>query len=278
MTLSLDGIDLVPAGGEEAFRSLAAVADRLYRAGDPRAAFAEIYGVITREVAAELASPTCGFLEPDTEREVMAVFCARYFDTLVWSLEGRPQDCQAWQVAYQAAARRSTIPFQDVVLGLQAHINYDLAIGIARVLAARGARGDQQALARFKHDHDHLNVILRGSMGECFERLCTRHGCRFSGVLWQRPQPVTARLVLSVLTSWRERVWTDVLRLLEADREEERRAIIAAMDRRSGRIARAVVAPSAAYVTGERLLPRRLASAIRATWLADRDPTAYLSL
>ena len=269
----LDGLNLTPQGGDEAFAALAAVADRLYQAGDPRAAFPEIYGVITREVATELASPACGFVEPAAIDELMGVFCARYLETLAWSLEGRPQDCHAWRVAYDHAARGATIPFQDVVLGLSAHINYDLAMGIAQVMARKGYHRDDDKKSRFKHDHDHINVILRRSLAECFERVISRYGCRFSHLAWNRSRPVTQRVVLSLLSVWRERIWADVLSLTAADGEAARRAVLARMDRRSGLIARAIVAPSSTWVTGERLLPRRVAAAVRAGLIArDASP------
>jgi hypothetical protein len=271
----LDGLNLAPQGGDESFAALAAVAGRLYQAGDPRAAFPEIYGVITREVATELVSPGCGFIEPEAIDELMGVFCARYFETLIWSLDGRAQDCEAWRVAYDHAARRATIPFQDVVLGLSAHINYDLAMGIAQVLVRKGYHRDDEKKTRFKHDHDHINSILRRSLAECFERVIARYGCRFSHLAWNRSRPVTRRVVLSLLSVWRERIWDDVLRLTAAEGEAARRAVLAGMNRRSGLIARAIVAPSSTWLTGERLLPRRVAGAVRARLIAPVGSPGY---
>lgn len=266
MTISLAGITLAPVTGDEAYRSLAEVADRLYRVGDPRAAFPEIYGVITREVATELRSPRCGFIEPAAISELMGRFCARYLETLIWSLDGQRQDCDAWRVAYDYAARRGTIPFQDVILGLSAHINYDLAVGISQTIIHHDLHRDARMTARFKHDHDHVNVLLRRSVPECFERVVERYGCRFSRVAWHRSsRPVTFRVVMSVLSVWRERIWADVLRLLAADGDEARAQVLAGMNRRSGLIARGIVAPSAGWLAGERLMPRRVSALVRAS-------------
>ena len=266
MTISLRGIDLAPTSSEAACASLAEASDRLYRARDPRAAFPEIYGVITRDLETELRSTTSGFLEPDAISECMGRFATRYLETLQWSLDGVPQDCDAWRVAYDYAARRATIPFQDVVLGLSAHINYDLAVGVSQTLIARGMHQDERRTARFKHDHDHINATLRGAMAECFERVITRYGCRFSHLAWNRSRPVTFRVVMSVLSVWRERIWADVLRLLAAgDDATARAAVLAGMNRRSGLIARGIVAPSTGWLAGERLVPRRVSSLVRAS-------------
>lgn len=266
MTISLRGIDLAPATGEAAYASLAEVADRFYRVRDPRAAFPEIYGIITREVAAELRSSDCGFIEPAAISELMGRFCARYLETLTWSLDGARQDCDAWRVAYDYAARRATIPFQDVVLGLSAHINYDLAVGISQTIIAHGLHRDEQMTARFKHDHDHVNVLLRRSIPECFERVVDRYGCRFSHLAWNRSRPVTFRVVMSVLSVWRERIWSDVLKLLAADGDSAgRAAVLGGMNRRSGLIARGIVAPSTGWLASERLMPRRVSSLVRAS-------------
>ncbi len=277
--IDLVGIELRPETGDAAYRALALVADRLYQAGDPRAAFPEIYGVITREVAAELRSPACGFLEPAAISELMGRFATRYLQTLAWSLAGEPQDCGAWGTAYAYAARAATVPIQDVILGLSAHINYDLAVGICETLVHHDLHRDAASMARFKHDHDYVNVLLRKSVPECFERVASRYGCRVSSALWNGARPVTFRVVMAVLGVWREKIWADVVALTASGADPAaRRAVLARMDRRSTLIARALVAPSLGWLGGRVLVPRRIAAVLRSSLRAPLDPATHASL
>lgn len=270
MTIDLERVELHPTSGAVSLVSLEQVSSRFRAAGDPRASFPDIYGLITLRAAEEVERSPCGFVEPAWISRLMGRFCERYLETLVWSLEGRPQDCSAWAIAYRYAATGCTIPFQDVVLGLSAHINYDLALGISATIREFGGSSDPEKLARYKHDHDYVNVLLRASIPESFERLSTRYGCRTSGLLWTAARPVVMRLVMATLASWRELVWAQVLALLAADTASERARVLSEMDRRSGRIGLAIVAGNFAWLQGRELLPAPVRRRVRSLVLRER--------
>lgn len=256
----LEGVDLHPQNGLAALAALNTVSERLHERGDPRAAFPEIYGVITRRAALEACSKEGGFLEREWIYRLMGRFCERYLETLSWSEAKKPQDCTAWRITYEYATRGLTIPFQDVVLGLSAHINYDLPLGISQTIREFGDTPAKRA--RYKHDHDHINVLLRDSVAECFERLADRYGCRTGATLWQQGGRVVESIVLSVLSVWREHIWNDVLALLDARDEYARRHAIARMEWRSGMIARAIVAPNASLELAPATVRTSLARAL----------------
>jgi hypothetical protein len=259
----LHGVMLAPQSGQESLEALERAAERLHAQGDPRAAFPEVYGVITRRVLIETRAPRPGFLEPGWIDRLMGRFCERYLETLDWSLRAAPQDCEAWRLAYWYADAELTVPLQDVIFGISAHINYDLAIGIAENIREHGHARDPAMLARYKHDHDFVNVLLRECLPECVARVRERHGCRTTELVWRTAAPLFVRSTLATLGVWREHVWGDVLRLLAASSEDERRAVLRAMDRRSGRIGRAIAGLSAGWLVGRAVLPRRALSAVR---------------
>jgi hypothetical protein len=256
----LHGVNLTPRHGQEALESLERVSERLHALRDPRAAFPEVYGVITRRVLIEAREPRSRFLEPGWIGRLMGRFCARYLETLAWSLRGLPQDCAGWRLAYACADTGLTIPLQDVMLGISAHINYDLALGISQTIIEHGHADDPHMLARYKHDHDLVNELLRASIPESMTRLRVRHGCRASGLAWRTAPSLVEHVIMAVLGRWREHVWGDVLRLLAASHAGERRAVLRAMDRRSGHIARVLAGPSAGLRLGRAAL-RRLGDA-----------------
>lgn len=251
----LYGVNLMPRCGQEALESLAEVSERLHALGDPRGAFPDVYGVITRHVLIEARKPESRFLEPGWIDRLMGRFCARYFETLDRSLRGVPQDCQSWRLTYACAAAELTIPLQDAMLGISAHINYDLALGISQTIVEFGHAGDPFMLARYKHDHDLVNELLRVSIAESMERLRDRHGCRTSGLAWLAAPSLVERAAMAVLGRWREQVWHDVLRLLAASHAGERRAVVCVMDRRSQRIGQAIAGLSAGRLLGRAVLP-----------------------
>jgi hypothetical protein len=243
-------INLQPKSAAEALRVLETVSARLRRAGDPRAAFPDIYAIITRRVVEELERGDGVFLEPAWVSRLAGRFCERYVETLRWTCEAAPQDCEAWEVAYRAGALGATVPVQDVLLGLSAHINYDLAHGIHATIVEFGHADDERMIARYKHDHDKVNALLEASIPEAFEILIERYRCSVSAAVEQVGRRTARRLAMELLQRWRAQVWGVVLDLLRAPGPAEREAVARSAARRAGRIGRAIALPGLLLLAG----------------------------
>lgn len=244
MSSCIDGLHLHPECVHDAAVALTVVTDRLIVSRDPRAAFTDVYGVVTRAVEDQVQRADGIFLEPAWISRLAGRFCARYLETLVWCEQGVEQDCGAWRVAHGCAASRYTLPVQNALLGFNAHINYDLVFGIHATIVEFGYDGDARMLARLKHDHDQVNVLLRASVPEALARLACRHGCVISAFFRHAAPQVATWIAMELLSHWRERVWTDVMALLGARTESERAAIARGVERRSARIGQMLALPS----------------------------------
>jgi hypothetical protein len=237
-----------PMTVEEALAALDGVTEHFARLGDPRAAFPDIYAIITRRVAERAAwGRRRYFQEPAWISRLAGRFCERYLETLRWSLTGQRQDCGAWEVTYALPREHPDAPpIQHAFLGLSAHINYDLAIGISRTLADFGAAKDRALLARCKHDHDVVNELLRQSVPEALQRLASREGCATSGMLLERARRSEEWATMAILGPWRDRVWGDAVALLRETSLPARSLVLHRMERRSHRIAHALASPTVA--------------------------------
>lgn len=248
------GISMHPSSAAEALTALEAVAGRLLRNGDPRAAFPDVYAIITRRVAESVALGEGGlFLEPLWISRLAGRFCERYLETLRCSLERRVQDIEAWSLAYRTPGE--SLPVQRVLLGLSAHINYDLPIGIARTIAELGAAADRARLGRFRHDHDAVNDLLRASIPEAFDRLIGRHDCAASRLLFARAYGPAEWAAMELLITWRARVWDDAMELLQARPTASRARVLRRLERRSRRIAQMLALPARLPMGRARRLP-----------------------
>src|SRR5258708_1410326 len=159
-----------PATPEAALAALGHVATGLSRTRDARPAFPDVYAVITQKVVERLGDGSGYFHAPEFISMLVGVFTARYLQTLDWSLRGLPQDCRGWDLAYRLAATNALPATAHAALGISAHINYDLALGIHEVVIRLGARHDQSRLVLFKHDHDAVNALLAASFPEAARR------------------------------------------------------------------------------------------------------------
>ena len=250
--LSVAGVQ--PATPEAALAALDHVAAELRRARDARAAFPDVYAVITQKVIERLHDGSGYFHAPEFISMLVGVFTSRYLQTLDWSLRGLPQDSSGWDLAYRLAAKNSLPATAHATLGISAHINYDLALGIHEVVVRLGASRDESRLKLFKHDHDAVNALLAASFPESARRLGGTHGCPLVNLL---PNAMVQRLsphLLKVLTSWRNDVWRNMLALLGATSAAERAAITGRMDDRAAAVGARITWQSTASAGPVRLL------------------------
>jgi hypothetical protein len=224
-----------PTDAGEAHAALDQVAETLLHAGDARAAFPDIYAVITLRVAIEVARPDGPFQEPTWISRLAGRFCTRYLETLRWAIDGSAQDTSAWASAYDSAGADGMPPVQHALLGLSAHINHDLAIGIHATIVEHGHADDRAMIARYKHDHDYVNALLDASIPEAFDRLIKRHHC--ATTVWlDRAGRLTRWCTMELLSRWRAQVWVEVEALLAARTDARRARVLRRIGARAGRI------------------------------------------
>jgi hypothetical protein len=241
----LSGIERSPHDPQEALAVLTTLSDRLWAKRDLRAVFPDVYGVITRNVGAALARADAPvFIEPLWLARLAGRFCELYVKWLSASLGRRKVQSVAWSVAFSHSRRFQGYPVQDAILGINAHINFDLAQGIRDNIVAFGTADDDASIARYKHDHDAVNEILEASMPEILDRLVKRYACPISARSTRTPE-LTAKTIattMRTLERWRERVWDEMLLLLRARDAHEGTRTLARMNRRSGAWGAAVYA------------------------------------
>jgi len=186
-----------PRTVDEALEALQEVSQKLRPLHDSRAIFPEVYSIITEKVADEIHHPTGLFWEPTFIARLAGCFAERYLDTLRCSIEHRPQDCEAWAVAYGCNTDLELVALQHAALGICAHINFDLALGIYRTIEDLGASKKPFLLRRFKHDHDQVNHILAQSFRPALERMIDAYGCRTSHLIAHLSLGLAARTSLA---------------------------------------------------------------------------------
>lgn len=135
----------------DAHHGLALLERRLFQAGDRRAVFLTVYSVVTARVRRDITADR--FRDPDWVADYLTAFANRYRTALLAYEQGhRARVPGAWQVAFDAALGGETLVTQDALLGINAHVVYDLAFALADVgIDPRPAR---------RADHAAVNAVL----------------------------------------------------------------------------------------------------------------------
>ncbi|GIE91318.1 hypothetical protein SAMN06264365_127114 [Actinoplanes regularis] len=105
------------------------------------AAFNTLYLTITEQVATSLTGPDV--TDPDWLETLDVEFARLYFKALgAWGVAGAdPAD--AWEVLFRRAHDDSITPMDAAVLGVNAHINHDLALAVVATWHRLGYSGDR---------------------------------------------------------------------------------------------------------------------------------------
>src|SRR5580658_8512236 len=133
---------------------MAAMLEPLQAAGDQRRYFHATYQRTTVAVAAELERG--GFIDPDWVERWDVVFADLYLDALAEALAGR-RPPWPWDIAFSAPA--SLPALRHVLLGMNAHINYDLPQALVAVITDQEF-GEEALLARREADHRVIDGVL----------------------------------------------------------------------------------------------------------------------
>ena len=126
--------------------------------GDARRYFHGTYLRTTKAVGAELACG--GFMDAAWVERWDVAFAELYLDALEADQRGeRPSG--PWKVAFGAADERATTlpPLRHVLLGMNAHINYDLPQALLAVIDDQEFQ-DAALLDRRGADHRHIDTVL----------------------------------------------------------------------------------------------------------------------
>lgn len=148
---------------------IARMESQLSGLGERRQYFHATYLRTTRAVAAELVAG--GFADQAWVERWDVVFADLYLDALDADRRGiRPPG--PWAAAFEAAdTREDLLPIHHVLLGMNAHINYDLPQSLVTMI---DDFGDQALLERREADHRHIDeVLVRRVDGEAREARAT---------------------------------------------------------------------------------------------------------
>src|SRR6202522_2552517 len=130
---------------------MAALAEPLQAAGDQRQYFHATYLRTTIAVAGEIRRG--GFADAGWVERWDVVFADRYLDALGEDMAGR-RPSRPWAIAFGAPA--GLPPLRHVLLGMNAHINYDLAQALVGVITDEEF-DDADLLAGRESDHRRID-------------------------------------------------------------------------------------------------------------------------
>ncbi len=152
-----------------------------------------------------------GVFEDSTWVEAWDVaFADLYFDALDADATAGERVPLPWRLALGAPP--DLPPLRHVLLGINAHINYDLPQALLAVIDDRDF-ADPVVMERRRRDHERIDAVLRARVGAENEELVAQSGVT---LLDRVLQPVNHRASGRFLRMARRKVWHNALELQQA--------------------------------------------------------------
>jgi len=192
--------------------------------------FAALYALMTGRVCEAIASGR--FREPERLQALTCHFAGRYLDAPErYRSGGTPPE--SWRIAFEAGDRWRPIILQHLMLGMNAHINFDLGISAAQI-------SERSSLDDVEQDFNEINTILAELLGDVQKRLgSVSPWMRILDFVGGRKDEV---IVNFSMRHARDAAWGVAERYVALD-ESGRTTAEADLDRRVARFARVVLKP-----------------------------------
>ncbi|HEX8075074.1 MAG TPA: DUF5995 family protein [Thermoleophilaceae bacterium] len=202
---------------------------------DHRGVFATTYLELTRALRIALKRDRRLFRYRHYLFTEDALFANIYFNSLKLYERGRPVP-PAWQIAFDTAREGSVNAAQDMLLGINAHVQNDMPFMLA-ALGLRTRKGESR-----KPDHDVMNEVLDGAYEQVVSAVARRYDSfvTISNASWNPLDDVGG---LEMVKGWREQVWRNAERLLNARSDTERAQVAEQIRQNAAMWARGMAAP-----------------------------------
>jgi hypothetical protein len=200
---------------DETIKRMRALRSRL--GCDHRAIFAVTYLLLTEEIRKTVVTEPHFYSDNQWLIYLDVLFAKYYFDTTA-NYEAHRQVPEAWGIGFQTAAKGDANAGQDMLLGINAHVQRDMPYVMAGV-GLRKPNGESR-----KPDHDAANEILRRGYDRIVNTIAEQYDPLISTTN-SEATPIDNMGGLELVKEWREGVWRNAERLLNAKSDAERASI-----------------------------------------------------
>ncbi len=186
---------------------------------DRKAVFLGCYTMMTRNM--HHAVEQGEFADAEWVSRLLAHFAEYYFGALTAYMNEPDLSHPVWRIAHDAAGNKDITSLQLLLLGVNAHINYDLVLALFDMLSEEWPQLDSRTRSERHADYCHVNAIIARTIDAVQDDILSP-SMPVIGLIDSLMGRVDEMLISTLLTRWRDDVWQASLRLLDASDIRER--------------------------------------------------------
>jgi hypothetical protein len=220
---------------EDVVTGLSRLEETLYARKDRRAVFASAYLSMTQEVGRRVGQQQ--YNDPQWVARYAIAFANLYRRALLAFVRGELAAVPApWLTSFQTSQSGANLLVQDLLLGVNAHINNDLAIALDEVSIDPGRDARRE-------DHFAVNEAIRGATDAVQDRVGRLYAPVF-GLLDRFLGNYDEHTASFSVEKARLNAWVSAVSLVSAASGPERQAAIQSISDRANVIARLILLPT----------------------------------
>ena len=216
-----------------------ALIEQWEQVSDRRAEFLQCYRLMTSSM---LVAIDAGEFHDATWVAALLHHFAEYYFVALEDYQHKSAGIPAaWQFAFDKATQDDVLILQNLLLGINAHINYDLVLALVDMLEPEweGLTPERRQL-RYE-DHHHVNDII-GRTVDSVQDQVVDPALPAMGLVDALLGPVDEWIDSRTIAHWREAVWIAAIQMLESGDEEERQMLRRQVGAEALRRAQAILA------------------------------------
>jgi len=205
---------------------------------DQRSVFLGCYEMMTRNMLDALGRSE--FRDNPWVDRLLHRFADYYFEALRIYERAPHAVPLVWRLAHDAARDPEASALQRLLLGVNAHINYDLVLTLVELLDPTWAALPDEARCTCRADYDAVNEIIARTIDAVQDTVLEPAMPELDSVdnlLGPVDELLTSRLV----THWRDRVWEHAERVLATTDSAERLRVVRDVEANALRLADAII-------------------------------------
>ena len=210
------------------------------RVVDRRVDFLRCYRMMTGNML--LAIEEGEFNDGPWVRQLLQNFADYYFAALDDYEHNRPKTPIVWSTAHRTAVQPKTPVLQNLLLGINAHINYDLVLTLYDLLSPEWNALSSAGRRRRYEDHRHVNVVIGRTVDEVQDSVVEPEA-RLMDIVDKLLGPIDEWTASLLIRNWREEVWHHTQQMLAAQNDTEREIVRQEVESTTLRRAKTIVQP-----------------------------------
>lgn len=204
------------------------VASRWENQQDPRAIFLRCYSMMSANMLQALAHNR--FQNKEWVTQLLQRFADYYFDALACFDCGEAVPA-VWQHVHQLSTRKKLHVLQHLLLGVNAHINYDLVLTLHDML--ENEWDDLSPKERESRYMDHLmvNTIIAETIDAVQDEVVEQYS-PYMDFIDRIMGRLDEKLLVRLIARWRESVWDNAVNMLNSQEADQKEAVRQALEQK----------------------------------------------